>query len=310
LKADNESRSTEDYKLHGIVVPLITPFKGDGMREIDHDAFGKLADRLIQAGVNALMVNGTSGEFLMQSHEERKAALRTVVRAARKRVPVIAGISDASTVNALSLGLDAVEAGADAILSTGPIYYKTNEDGLLGHYSSLLSEVDLPLMIYNIPSWVGYNVPALLVKKLEVRYPRRIFGVKFTTNDLELFLEYLRVLKGVVPLTIGADGLILSALQLGADGATVGCANVIPDETCQIYDLYQEEKYREAIDAQSKIDGFVQTLGLGTFPASLKEGARFLGFDCGDPRPPLLPLSEEDARAVRDSLSWKKSALV
>jgi 4-hydroxy-tetrahydrodipicolinate synthase len=304
----SNSARTESKKLHGIIVPMITPFKGKGMSEIDHESLGKLTDHLIENGVNALMVNGTSGEFLMQSAEERKAAVRTVLHEARGRVPVIAGISEASTVNAISLGLAAREAGADAVLSTGPIYYKTTEEGLFQHYSSILKAVDLPLMIYNIPSWVGYNVPASIVKELEVHNPGRIYGVKFTTNDLELFLEYLRVLKELVSVTIGADALILSALQLGAAGATVGCANVIPKETCEIYRLFEQRKYAESMKAQEKIDGFVQVMGLGTFPASLKEGIRYLGLECGQPRPPLLPLDTSQAKAVRESLAWKKES--
>jgi 4-hydroxy-tetrahydrodipicolinate synthase len=294
-------------KLHGIIVPIITPFTGEGMNEIDHNAFAKLTEFLIVNGVNALMVNGTSGEFLMQSSEERMAAVRTVVKAARGRVPVIAGISQSSTKLAVSLGLDAMNAGADAVLATGPIYYRTSEEGLFGHYDSILRQVDLPLMIYNIPSWIGYNVPAELVRRLEDQNPGRVYGVKFTTNDLELFLEYLRVLKGKVAVTIGADALILSALQLGADGATVGSANVLPKETSAIYRLYSEKKYGEAIEAQAEIDGFVQTMGSGTFPAALKDALKFLGLDCGDPRPPLMPLSPEQARTVRESLSWKKA---
>ncbi len=108
------------------------------MDEIDHDAFRKLTEYLVENGVDALMVNGTSGEFLLQSDDERKAAIRTVVKAANGRVPVIAGISEASTKSAIDLGQDADDSGADAVISTGPIYYKTSEEGLFGHYSSIL----------------------------------------------------------------------------------------------------------------------------------------------------------------------------
>jgi 4-hydroxy-tetrahydrodipicolinate synthase len=300
------SRQGKMEKLHGIVVPMITPFKGEDMSEIDHATLRTLTNFLIENGVNALMINGTSGEFLLQTLDERKAAVRTVVNAAAGRVPVISGISESSTIKAIDLGLDAEDAGANAVLATGPIYYRTTDEGLFKHFSSILDKVRLPLMIYNIPSWIGYNIPALLVKRLEERYPGRIYGVKFTTNDLELFLEYLRVLKGIVPVTIGSDALILSALQLGADGATVGVANVLPEETGRIYRLFVEKRYAEAIDAQNKIDGYVQTMGLGTFPAAVKEALRFLGMDCGWPRSPLLPLEESQAKEVRESLSWKK----
>ncbi len=124
-----------------------------------------------------------------------------------------------------------------------------------------------------------------------------------------MFLDYMRILKGVVPITIGADALILSALQLGASGATVGCANVIPGETSRIYRLFVEKKYGEAIEAQARIDGFVQRMGIGTYPASLKEGLKYLGLDCGEPRPPLLPLNASQAKEIRESLSWKKADL-
>jgi len=303
------SSKEKHEKLHGIIVPMITPFKGKGMSEVDHQALASLTDYLIEGGINALMVHGTSGEFLLQTAEERKAAIGTVVKNSKGRVPVIAGISEGSTMNAISLGQHAEDIGADAVLSTGPIYYKTSDEGLFAHFSSILKEVNLPLMIYNIPSWIGYSVPAALIKKLEDQNPGRIYGIKFTTNDLEVFLEYLRVIRGAVPLTIGSDALILSALQLGAAGATIGSANVLPADTSRIYQLFTEKKYEEAMVAQRKIDGFVQTMGLGTFPAALKEGLKYLGLDCGVPRPPLLPLNASEARKVKESLSWKKTSI-
>ncbi len=292
--------------LHGIIVPMVTPFKGKNMEEIDHAALSKLTSYLSDNQVNALMVNGTSGEFLMQSHEERKEAVRTVSRAAHGRVPVIAGISEASTKNAIELGQSAEEAGVDAVIATGPMYYKTTEDGLFNHFSAIIENVKLPLMIYNIPSWIGYGVQPEIVKKLATRHPGKVFGVKFTTSDLEQFLGYLRILKGVVPVTIGSDPLILSALELGASGATVGCANVLPEETCRIYEFFKDGNFEQARKAQEKIDGFTEILGLGTFPAALKEALRFIGLDCGDVRPPLVPLDSKQAKTVRRSLMWKK----
>jgi len=288
---------------------MVTPFRGKYLEEVDHSALSKLTDYLVENRVNALMVNGTSGEFLLQSHEERKEAVRTVAKAANSRVPVIAGISEASTKNAIELGRSAEDVGVDAVIATGPMYYKTTGDGLFKHFSSIIENVKLPLMIYNIPSWTGYSIQPEIVKKLSDRHPGKVFGVKFTTNDLEQFLGYLRILKGVVPITIGSDALILSALEMGASGATVGCANVLPEETRRIYELFLDNDFDRARGAQEKIDGFTQVLGLGTFPAALKEALRFIGLDCGDVRPPLVPLNTKQAKMVRQTLAWKKELI-
>jgi 4-hydroxy-tetrahydrodipicolinate synthase len=285
---------------------MVTPFKGTTMEELDFSAITRLTRYLIKNGVDSLMVNGTSGEFLLQSHQERKAAVRAVVKDAAGHVPVIAGISQASTMQAVELGLDAEDAGADAIIATGPIYYKTTPKGLYDHFQTIINKVNLPLMVYNIPAWLNYGVPPEIVRKLVLKNPGRLCGVKFTTNDLEQFLEYLRILRKLIPITIGSDSLLLSGLQLGAAGGTVGCANVLPLETSEIFALHASNHGLEAAAIQKKIDAFTVTMGLGCFPAGLKEGLKFIGLDCGDVRPPLVLLNLEEKKKVRQSLEWKK----
>lgn len=299
------SRGSE-FVPKGIVVPMITPFKGEGMKEIDHKALRQLTEFLIRNNVNGLMVNGTSGEFTLQSHDERKAALRTVISAARKRAPVIAGVSESSTQNVLDLALDAERAGADAMIATGPIYYKTNDEGLKIHFQKLIDETSLPLMIYNIPDWIGYNISPEIVLDLFNQNPTRVAGVKFTTNDLGLFLEYLRLLKHKISIMIGSDPLIFSALELGAAGAVVGSANVLPRETSKIYSDFVRGSVENARKMQNKIDSFTESMVLGTYPSALKAGLSFIGLDVGQARPPLMPLSKVDLYRVQKSLEWKK----
>jgi 4-hydroxy-tetrahydrodipicolinate synthase len=304
------SRSkTDPFHPHGIIVPMVTPFKGNDMDEVDFEAIAKLTRYVIDNGVNAVMVNGTSGEFLLQSRKERKEVVKAVVKEASGRIPVIAGVSEASTMNAVELARDAEKDRADALIATGPIYYKTTPEGLFDHFQTIMNKVELPLMIYNIPSWLGYGVPPEIVKKLALKNPGKLCGVKFTTDDLEQFLEYLRVLGELIPITIGSDSLLLSGLELGAAGGTVGSANALPKETSQIYNHHINREYPKASGLQKKIDSFTVTMGLGCFPAGLKEGLKFLGIDCGDVRPPLVPLTVEEKKKVRRSLAWKKREL-
>ncbi len=284
---------------------MVTPFRGPSMSEVDYESLDRLTNFLIDNGVNALMPLGTSGEFALLNRSEKEQVIERVVDRANGRVPVVAGVSEPATKNACDLARFAKEVGADAVISTGPFYYKTNDDGLLLHYQSLLDKTDLPLMIYNIPSYAGYNIQPEVVKKLSEQNPGLVRGVKFTTNDLSLFLDYLRLLGKEMQIMIGADSIFVSALDLGAAGGVLGSANVLPKETLSIYQNFAKGDAEEARRMQKKIDQFTSVMTLGTYPASLKYALRLLGMECGEVRPPLVPLNSEEEAKVRDSLSWK-----
>ncbi len=291
--------------IRGIIVPMVTPFKGKYGADLDLFALTKLSEHLIENGVHGLMPLGTSGEFGLLEKHERRRVVETVVRAVSGRVPVIAGVSSSGTDNAIKLAQDAAAAGADAMISTGPYYYRTSSEGLVLHFQSLLDAVDLPLMVYNIPGWAGYNIPAEVVKTLSKKNKGRVLGVKFTTNDLGEFLIYLRLLKDEISIMIGSDELAFAALGLGAAGAVLGSANALPCETVQIYESYLQGNFEASRKMQAKIDPFTATMVLGTYPAALKVAMKLVGIDCGPVRRPLLPLSHEDAKAVEASIAWK-----
>jgi 4-hydroxy-tetrahydrodipicolinate synthase len=292
-------------EINGIIVPMVTPFKREDASRLDLSALAKLTRYLVDGGIHGLMPLGTSGEFALMDSRERRNVVSMVVKVANHRVPVIAGVSCPGTRDAVNLAKDALQAGADAIIATGPYYYKTSTDGLLHHFQTLLKESDLPLMIYNIPAWVGYNIPAKLVKKLAVENPRRVVGVKFTTGDLAEFLEYIRLLKDDMSIMIGADGLILPALVMGAAGAVVGSGNVLPELTSQICETFKEGNLEKAQELQKKLDPFSQAMNLGTFPAGLKAAMKLIGLDCGPVRPPLVDLNRAELGRIKKSISWK-----
>src|SRR5487761_431064 len=298
-------KSISRSDVRGIIVPMVTPFKGKYGMDLDLTALVKLSNFLIENGIHGLMPLGTSGEFGLVDKHERRLIIETVVRAASRRVPVIAGVCSSGTDNAIAFAQDAAAAGADAMISTGPYYYKTSSEGLILHFQSLLDAVDLPLMVYNIPGWAGYNIPAEVVRTLSKKNNERVLGVKFTTNDLGEFLTYLRLLKDEISIMIGSDELAFSALGLGAAGAVLGSANALPSETVQIYESYLQGNFEVSRKTQAKIDPFAATMTLGTYPAALKVAMKLVGIDCGPVRRPLLPLSHEDAKAVEASIAWK-----
>ncbi|MHB8566697.1 MAG: 4-hydroxy-tetrahydrodipicolinate synthase [Nitrososphaerales archaeon] len=300
---------TGSKKFHpsGVIVPMVTPFKGESMSEVDYESLDRLTDHLIENGVSGLMPLGTSGEFALMSKSEREEVVQRVVRQASGRIPVIAGISEPGTQNAITLARSAQKAGADALIATGPFYFKTTEDGLLLHYQMLLDCSELPLMIYNIPGYVGYNIPPQVVKKISDRNPGRVVGVKFTTNDLVLFLEYIRVLGDTMQIMIGSDSLFTAALDIGAAGGVLGSANVLPREVCSIYTNFKQGDMKQARELQKRVDGFTSAMIIGTYPAAVKYALKLIGLNCGDVRPPLVPLSGQEMDVVESSIRWKIS---
>jgi 4-hydroxy-tetrahydrodipicolinate synthase len=298
-------KSIKKDNLRGIVVAMVTPFKRTRGQDLHLETLRRHTEFLVENHVHGLMTLGTSGEFGLLNRDERRQVIETVVDATAHRIPVIAGVSESGTKGAIALAREAKDVGADIMVATGPYYYKTNDDGLFAHYQAILDAVDLPLMTYNIPSWTGYNTPPYVVKRLVDKNPGRVVGVKFTTNDMVLFLDYIRLLQDDLSIFIGSDDLIFAALGSGAAGAVAGCANVFPRETRQIYDYFEKGNLMKSKELQNDIDPFAHAMNLGTYPSAVKEALAMIGHDCGPVRRPLMPLSNAERKKVKASLSWK-----
>jgi len=164
----------------------------------------------------------------------------------------------------------------------------------------------LPLMVYNIPSWVGYNIPPLTVRRLMQENPGRVVGVKFTTDDMVSFVDYLEMLREDMSIFIGSDALIFAALSVGAAGAVAGCANAFPRETIGIYKYFKKGNLSKSRQIQTELGPFARTMNLGTYPSALKEALSMLGHGCGPARRPLVPLSKDERKKLRKSLVRKR----
>lgn len=298
-------KPSHEPRLKGIVVAMVTPFKRTHEQDLDLATLRKHVEFLVHSGVHGLMPLGTTGEFGLLNRVERREVIKSVVDATARRVPVIAGVSDSGTRNAVDLAKDAEDVGADYVIATGPYYYKTNPEGLYLHYQAIVDAVDLPVLIYNIPEWTGYNIPPSVVKRLVLKNPGRVAGVKFTTNDMNLFMEYVTMLQHDLSIFIGSDGLMFAALGLGAAGAVAGSANVLPYETAMIYNYYKKGNLSRSRKLQNEIEPFVRIMGLGTYPAAVKEALAQIGHDCGPVRKPLVALSSPERAKVRASIHWK-----
>jgi len=280
-------------------VPIITPLTAEGA--VDEEGLRTLVDRLIGSGVSGLVPLGTSGEFALLNPDERVEVIKAVVHQAGGRVPVIAGVSDAGTRNAVDNAIKAEKLGADGVIATPPYYYQVSPEGVYEHYRMIADSVSIPVMVYNIPSYTHVEIPIRILKR--IAQLDRLVGMKYTTTDFQSFLEALyEVRSDKFSVMIGSDSMIFQAVQAGGDGAVTGLANIAPRECVQIYSHLKAGDADSALSIQKKLFPLAQAMGIGDFPAALKEMANMLGLKAGPVRRPLQPLNQEQRQIVRNAL--------
>jgi 4-hydroxy-tetrahydrodipicolinate synthase len=276
-----------------------TPLSKDG--SVDRDLTQSLVDFLIEGGIDGLLALGTSGEFALLTREERRALLDVVVDRVNGRVPVYAGVSDPSSENVVRNSADAKEAGADGAIATAPIYYTTTTDGLYKHFRSLAEKIDLPLMLYNIPEWTHVFVPPEVV--IPLAEEGFIVGMKHTEYNLLNLLRFITAVGDKIGVFTGADAMTYTCLEFGGSGAIIGVANVAPKIAGKIFDEYRRGNLRSARDAQLELLPLIAAIGVGKFPAGLKEVMNLTGVPVGGVKEPLPKLTAEEVRTVKRYLA-------
>jgi len=285
----------------GSLVALVTPTREDGA--VDEVQLARLVEWQIAQGSNGLVSVGTTGESPTLSHDEHKRVVEVTVEAAARRVPVIAGAGSNSTLEAIGLARHAKQAGADGILVVTPYYNKPTQEGLFLHYSAIADAVELPLIIYNIPSRSVVDMSVETMARL-ARHPN-IVGVKDSTANLARPLHTRSA--------CGADFIQLSgedhtALAFNAAGG-VGCisvtANVAPALVAGMQKAWAQGRIDEAMALQDSLLPLHDALFVETNPAPVKYGLSLLGFTheaCRLPLAPLGALSRDRVHAAMGGL--------
>jgi 4-hydroxy-tetrahydrodipicolinate synthase len=283
----------------GSLVALITPMRPDGA--FDEHAFAEFVDWQIVEGTAGIVPVGTTGESPTLSHEEHRRVVEVAVEVARKRVPVIAGAGSNSTAEAIELTRHARQAGADAALVVTPYYNKPTQEGLYLHYSAIADAVDLPIVIYNIPSRSVVDMSVETMARL-ARH-RNVIGVKDSTANLARPLHTRRACgAGFVQLS-GEDHTALSFRAAGGDGCISVTANVAPRLCSDMHTAWQEGRVNEAISIQDRLVPLHDALFAETSPGPVKFAASLLGKSSEHCRLPLAPLGEATRTRVRAAMS-------
>ncbi|MGA2613975.1 MAG: dihydrodipicolinate synthase family protein [Spirochaetia bacterium] len=284
-------------KYPGIYPPVITVFDSNG--EIDAEKTKKFIHHLIDAGVHGLFVAGSTGEYSLMSHEQRKQMIKIGVEAASGKVPVFASTGHNGTRVAIELSRYAEQVGADGVAPSLPHYPKPTQEAIYLHYKAISEALKIPVFVYNWPGQYGHDIEPNTVARLSEN--GFVQGIKDTHQDIDHTAEIIRLTKGQITVWQGFETKILPALCLGAEGSVCTIANIIPKIIISIYNLFKEGRIKEAAEKQLSIFDLNHALFERHDMQPLKEGLKMLGFDVGDALMPKNDLTrEEKDRIMRE----------
>lgn len=281
--------------------PHITAFTKSG--ELDEAALRRLIHFWLDGGVSGLVSCGSNGEAPYMTREERKRVIEIAVGEADGEVPVIAGTGAPSTRETIMLSRDAKDVGADAVLVVTPYYFKPSNEELVAHYRAILDAVDVPVILYNVPKFTGYNLEPSVVVKL-VNEHNQIVGIKDSGGAIGQISDIIRQVGDKISVLAGTGDLVLATLMMGGRGGILGVANVAPRLCSDIYDHYRKGRLERAREAQMKAL-YLNDVLIRKFNqiSSIKEALNQMGQPAGYPRLPSLPLSKEACQTVKKTLS-------
>jgi 4-hydroxy-tetrahydrodipicolinate synthase len=292
---------TNDIK--GIICPILTPMHED--ESINVEGLRSEVDRLIDAGIYGIFCFGTNGENYALSEAEKIQVLEITIDQVAGRVPVYAGTGCITTADTIRLSRKAQELGADVLSVITPSFAFASQEELYDHYAALGKQVDLPIVIYNIPARTGNKVLPETLAKL-AQDVDVIVGAKDSSGDWENLQSYINLTKDLdkdFRILSGNDALILRCLEAGGAGGIAGCSNVYPRTLVGIYDRFVVGDVRGAQEAQEAIVPFRGVFKYGNPNTIIKKAAAMLGYPVGDLRRPFNGLSDEGVDALKAVLA-------
>ena len=272
----------------GILTAMITPMQ-DG--KIDEPALRRLVDWQIRSGIHGLVPCGTTGESATLSYEEHERANAIVIEQAAGRVPVLAGTGSNSTWETLELTRHAAKAGATAALLITPYYNRPTQEGLYQHFKTVAAAVDLPLVVYNVPTRTGVNLaPETMGRLAKIK---NIIGLKDAAGSIKQTLDTINACDGQTEILSGDDFANLSIWAIGGVGAISVTSNVAPGLVAESWNAWDRGDTARAAQLQQKLNHLSGCMFLETNPIPVKWAAHTLGLCSAEIRLPLTPLDEK-----------------
>lgn len=287
----------KDLIFSGAAVAIVTPFTEEG---INYSELKKLIDFNIKNGTDAIVIAGTTGESSTMSDEEHREVIKFTVEYVNKRIPVIAGTGSNDTIYALGLSKYAEEVGVDGLLLVTPYYNKTTQSGLIKHFNYIADRVNVPIILYNVPSRTGVNIAPETYVEL-AKHPR-IVATKEASGDLSAIAKIKALCGDNLAIYSGNDDQIVPILSLGGNGVISVFSNVMPKEAHDICRLYFEGKVKESLELQVKYLDLINALFIEVNPIPVKTALGLMGYNVGPLRMPLFGMEGKALEILRGEL--------
>ena len=281
----------------GVCTALVTPFLKD---TVNYPMLEQLLRRQYDAGIRAVVICGTTGESATLTDEEKLSMFRYAKKSMPEDLRIIAGTGSNSTVHAIALSQAAQDAGADALLVVSPYYNKATPEGLYLHYAAIASSVQIPVILYNVPSRTGVDIPVEVYRRLS-QIPN-IAGVKEASSDIRKLARIRSQCPDHFTVWCGNDDLAVAAMALGAKGLISVVSNIEPEITGSMIGAALDGDFDTATALQLSLLPLIEALFQEVNPIPVKAAMAMIGYDCGSCRMPLCSPSEETSALLKDLL--------
>ena len=281
----------------GSGVAIVTPFKEDG---IDFEKLRELLEWHISENTDAIVICGTTGESATMSDDEKKEAIKFTIDVINKRIPAIAGTGSNNTKHSIELSKYAESVGADGLLVVTPYYNKTTQKGLIEHYTAIASNVNIPIVIYNVPGRTGLNILPKTIAAL-AKHPN-ICAVKEASGNIAQVAEIARLCDDDFYIYSGNDDMVVPLLSLGGVGVISVVANILPKDTHNMVMSYLNGELASSRKLQLDMKPLIDALFIETNPIPIKEAMNLLGMEVGLPRLPLTTMEPTNLQVLIDEL--------
>lgn len=277
----------------GVCTAMVTPFI-DG--KINYPMMEMLLRRQLHAGVRSVVLAGTTGEAATLTEEEKLELFRRCKQYVGNEMRIIAGTGSNSTQYAVELSRKAEACGVDGVLVVSPYYNKPTPEGIIAHYRAIADSVKIPVIIYNVPSRTGVDIPVSVYQELAGL--DNIAGVKEACGDIVKIAHIRAVCGDSLPIWSGNDDMIASTLALGGKGVISVLSNVLPKETICLTEAALDGDFDTAAALQCELMELIRSLFCQTNPIPVKEAMKLIGYDCGLCRLPLTSMSEANRQRL------------
>lgn len=281
----------------GSGVAIITPFNENG---VNFKKLEELIEWHISSKTDSIIVCGTTGEASTMSESERKEAIKFTIDKVNKRVPVIAGTGSNNTSASINMSKWAEAAGADGLLLITPYYNKTTQKGLIAHFGAIADCVNIPIILYNVPSRTGMNLLPKTLKELSLY--KNIIAVKEASGDISQIAQIKAICGNSIDIYSGNDDQVIPILSLGGSGVISVAANILPKEMHDICELFFNGNHEDALQLQLRTLSIINSLFIETNPIPVKTAMNLMGLEVGNLRLPLCDMNDDNLKILKNEM--------